>query len=170
MSISLITSSGGLNKVDKQTVQDWMVEGHSIMNGKIEGTVLDKSNWSATINAGESITIPVGYHNGDGSVSAGIQSLHRVTLGSMNTNQYQGPVVKTFSVSNLPGYQNFTADNFALSYAQVYGSGSWTRFTYSLSYDASTGIVTVNNTVATDASGGYFSFTGNVTVVCYYVD
>lgn len=37
---------------------------------KLEGTMVNKGTWNVTINPGDSVTIPEGYHNGRGKVSA----------------------------------------------------------------------------------------------------
>lgn len=105
---------------------------------------------------------------GDKVLKTGNIQLKRKVLGSLTTNEYFGPFSATFSVSDLPGYQHFTTDNFAFSYAKVSGRGQDTSFTYSLSYNPSTGVVTVKNTW-TSSQSSYINYTGTVTVVCYYL-
>lgn len=95
--------------------------------------------------------------------------LVRKTLGTLRTYQFQGPFTATFNVADLPGYKNFTTDNFALDSVVFEGKEEWTKFTYSFSYNPSSGKLTINNTVRTNANGGYHTCIGNVTVVCYYV-
>lgn len=95
--------------------------------------------------------------------------LVRKTLGTLRTYQFQGPFTATFNVADLPGYKNFTTDNFALDSVVFEGKDHWTKFTYSFSYNPSSGKLTINNTVNTNADGGYHTCIGNVTVVCYYV-
>lgn len=95
--------------------------------------------------------------------------LVRKTLGNLRTYQFQGPITATFNVADLPGYKNFTTDNFALNSVVFEGKDNWTKFTYSFSYNPSTGDLTIENTVNTDADGGYHHCIGDVKVVCYYV-
>lgn len=97
------------------------------------------------------------------------RKLNRKVLGDFTTNQFQGPKVATFDVTDIPGYRYLTVDNFALSYASVNGKDSYTKFVYSIEYSPDQGIVTVTNTVTTDADGGYHHFSGTVTCVCYYL-
>ena len=39
---------------------------------KITGAMVNRGNWGTTINPGESVTVPRGYHNGNGKVYGGI--------------------------------------------------------------------------------------------------
>lgn len=108
------------------------------------------------------------FYAGDKVLKTGNIQLKRKVLGSLTTNEYVGPFSATFSVSGLPGYQHFTNDNFAFSYAKVSGRGQNTSFEYSLSYNQSTGVVTVTNTW-TSSESAYINYIGTVTVVCYYI-
>ena len=111
------------------------------------------------------------FYSGDKTLKTGkmqLKQLKRKVLGNLSTNQFYGPFSATFSVKDLPGYQYFTTNNFAFSYATVSGRGQDTSFTYSLSYNASTGAVTVKNTW-TSSESAYINYTGTVTVVCYYL-
>lgn len=108
------------------------------------------------------------FYAGDKTIKTGNIQLKRKVLGSLTTNGYFGSFSATFSVSDLPGYQHFTTDNFAFSYAKVSGRGQDTSFTYSLSYNPSTGVVTVTNTW-TSSQSMYIEYVGTVTVVCYYL-
>lgn len=101
--------------------------------------------------------------------TAGGGKLVRKTLGNLRTYQYQGPITATFNVADLPGYKKFTTDNFALDLVTFEGRDKYTKFTYLLSYNSSSGDVTITNTVKTDADGGYQTCIGDVSVVCYYV-
>ena len=85
----------------------------------------------------------------------------------------------SFDVSNVPGYQNLTEDNFILGATCINTCrpGSEDRLSYislngynpTISYDKNTGIVTVNNNVGTwyvngDANGHYYENSGNITM------
>nr|DAT81658.1 MAG TPA: hypothetical protein [Caudoviricetes sp.] len=100
----------------------------------------------------------------------GGSKIMRKTLGKLRTYQFQGPTTATFNVSDLPGYKDFTTNNFALDPVVFEGKDAWTKFTYSFSYNPSSGDLTIKNTVNTDADGGYHHCIGDVSVVCYYID
>ncbi len=64
---NLVKISGGGNAEPKD-----VLSGKTFRNNKGQqtGAMIDRSAWKATINAGGSITIPAGYHDGSGRVSA----------------------------------------------------------------------------------------------------
>lgn len=136
-----------------------------------EGKMPNRGNWGTTIAPGGAVTVPAGYHNGSGQVAARAARLRRKVLGNFSTNQFEGPFSATFSVTDLPGWQNFTTDNFAFSYASVTANAQDqnTQFSYSLSYNANSGIVTVTNNYSY-SSTPYFQTSGTVTCVCYYAE
>lgn len=136
-----------------------------------EGKMPNRGSWGTTIAPGGAVTVPTGYHDGSGQVAARAARLRRKVLGSLKTNQYEGPFSATFSVTDLPGWQNFTTDNFAFSSAWVNANAQDqnTGFSYSLSYNPSSGIVTVTNNYSY-SSTPYFQTSGTVTCVCYYAE
>lgn len=136
-----------------------------------EGKMPNRGNWGTTIAPGGAVTVPAGYHNGSGQVAARAARLRRKVLGNFSTNQFEGPFSATFSVTDLPGWQNFTTENFAFSYASVNANAQDqnTGFSYSLSYNPSSGIVTVTNNYSF-SSTPYFQTSGTVTCVCYYAE
>lgn len=136
-----------------------------------EGKMPNRGNWGTTIAPGGAVTVPAGYHNGSGQVAVRAARLRRKVLGNFSTNRYEGPFSATFSVKDLPGWQNFTTDNFAFSSASVNANAQDqnTGFSYSLSYNPSSGIVTVTNDYSYSGSP-YFETSGTVTCVCYYAE
>ena len=136
-----------------------------------EGKMPNRGSWGTTIAPGGVVTVPTGYHNGNGQVAARAASLRRKVLGKLNTNRYEGPFSATFSVTDLPGWQNFTTDNFAFGSASVTANAQDqnTGFSYSLSYNPSSGIVTVTNNYSYSGTP-YFQTSGTVTCVCYYAE
>lgn len=136
-----------------------------------KGTMPNRGNWGTTIAPGGAVTVPAGYHNGSGQVAVRAARLRRKVLGNLNTNRYEGPFSATFSVTDLPGWQSFTTDNFAFSSASVTANAQEqnTGFSYSLSYNQSSGIVTVTNNYSY-SSTPYFQTYGTVTCVCYYAE
>lgn len=136
-----------------------------------EGKMPNRGSWGTTIAPGGAVTVPAGYHNGSGQVAVRAARLRRKVLGNFSTNRYEGPFSATFSVKDLPGWQNFTTDNFAFSSASVNANAQDqnTGFSYSLSYNSSSGIVTVTNDYSYSGSP-YFETSGTVTCVCYYAE
>lgn len=136
-----------------------------------EGKMPNRGNWGTTIAPGGAVTVPAGYHNGSGQVAVRAARLKRKVLGNFHTDRYEGPFSATFSVTDLPGWQSFTADNFAFSSASVTANAQDqnTGFSYSLSYNPSSGIVTVTNNYSY-SSTPYFQTSGTVTCVCYYAE
>ena len=136
-----------------------------------EGKMPNRGNWGTTIAPGGAVTVPAGYHNGSGQVAVRAARLKRKVLGNFHTDRYEGPFSAAFSVTDLPGWQSFTADNFAFSSASVTANAQDqnTEFSYSLSYNPSSGIVTVTNNYSY-SSTPYFQTSGTVTCVCYYAE
>lgn len=137
----------------------------------VGGSMPNKGSWGATLSPGGVATVPSGFHDGNGQVTAMAAKLRRKVLGTLNTNRYEGPFSATFSVTDLPGWKNFTTDNFAFSSASVTANAQDqnTGFSYSLSYNPNTGIVTVTNNYSY-SSTPYFQTSGTVTCVCYYAE
>lgn len=136
-----------------------------------EGKMPNRGGWGTTIAPGGAVTVPTGYHDGSGQVTVRAAKLRRKVLGTLNTNRYEGPFSTTFSVTDLPGYQSFTTENFAFSDASVTANAQEqnTGFSYSLSYNPRSGIVTVTNNYSFSATP-YFQVYGSVTCVCYYAE
>ena len=58
-----ISAAGGLSVADKETVREWMVEGHEILRGRVAGSI--PARGAATITPGTtSQTIPAGVPEG----------------------------------------------------------------------------------------------------------
>ncbi len=94
-----------------------------------EGTMANNGAWSTTVNAGSSVTIPAGYHNGSGKVTAssglyGSPSMKTATNGNQQsasitaTTSFSGKVV---TVSGF-GYSNNHGNSITL---QILVNGSW---------------------------------------------
>ena len=152
---------------DVLTGKKYYAGGKTIRQGKMP----NRGNWGTTIAPGGAVTVPAGYHNGSGRVDVRAARLKRKVLGNFHTDRYEGPFSATFSVTDLPGWKSFTADNFAFSSASVTANAQDqnTGFSYSLSYNPSSGIVTVTNNYSYSGSP-YFQTSGTVTCVCYYAE
>ncbi|MGM9834595.1 MAG: hypothetical protein ACI31M_02295, partial [Bacilli bacterium] len=124
----------------------------------ITGTMADNGAVTSTLNAGGSYTIPAGYHNGSGKVTAkssedGTKLYNLGTYTSTSTSSSA-----TFDLSTVTtDYANYTASDFILELTSLTGGGSLNGATYdqyiipnqpTKSYDASTGVLNV--------SGAYF--------------
>ena len=106
----------------------------------------DNGAWSTTISAGSSVTIPEGYHNGKGTVTAGKGTFHRVDCGTLNTQTSNTMNLK----SKLPGvYNKITVENIFCEAGYVYLATNDPddrvdyKVTFSKSYNPSTGILSV---------------------------
>ena len=133
----------------------------------LTGTMANRG--SLTFNPSSSTTqsLPMGYYSGGtlstvNAYNAGFnaKTLHRVSIGSGDNG--------TYSATSIPGYESLTADNFAFVVTSYSGSGSmtgnWdshnagggagtsTSGTPSISYNSSTGIVTMSG-LSTSSSG-----------------
>lgn len=160
------TGTGGLTAAEKDTVKNWMVSGHSVQ--KVSGTVPDNGAVSLSVNPGESVTVPAGYHNGSGTVTAGRGKVTRKYLGQIHRNGYADNTrTTTASVTDLPGWQNFTRDNFALDFVKAgWNSSDGEPGLTSISYNNSTGVVTAT---FTRIPGGYDSCVLYLNLYVYYV-
>lgn len=111
------------------------------------GTMTNRGAWSVSVGQGESVTIPQGYHNGSGKVSAKTQKT--VFLGYAGTSSNAWGMLTYNVKTNYPSlYSKMTRANF---YAVPYrwegsSTGSATSNQGSsgdnISYNPSTGILT----------------------------
>lgn len=121
----------------------------SSSNGlKFGGTMTNRGAWNSSVNPGGSVTIPAGYHNGSGKVYGG-RGYSSVYLGQ------QTSYWSSFSYnvkSNYPSiYSKLSRSNFyAVPYKYSANTGPNGGYSNSgdcgdfISYNASTGVVTMN--------------------------
>lgn len=84
---------------------------------------------------------------------------------------YSGTVTKTFNLSSYNGYKNFTSDNLCIESVSIDAKDEETWFSFSKSYNASTGVATFTSKFEkTNANGGYHKCTFVVNFVLYYID
>ena len=96
------------------------------------------------------------------------KTLHRVSLGSGSNG--------TYSATSIPGYQSMTVDNFAfvvtsaLANSYSHKQGEWVGITSypKLSYDSSTGTVTVAGCYVEATPSCYILSKVSGTVYCFY--
>lgn len=107
----------------------------------------NNGDWSTTINPGESVTIPKGYHNGEGKVSANNGgTFHRIDCGTLST---QGPNTMNLKTKLPSMYNKITVENIFCEAGYVYLATNDPdnrvdyNVTFSKSYNPSTGILTV---------------------------
>ena len=132
MGVALLSAASGLNKADQQTVKDWMVEGHSIMNGKVVGTVPNNGATNLSVPIGSSVAIPVGYYDGNGEAIGGnLKDTTVTTSGGSGTVTLWGDGYYRYSL-NISA--NKTADNTIVVTARTVFSdstgdaGSYTKY------------------------------------------
>ena len=115
------------------------------------GTMTNRGTWSTTINPGASVTIPAGYHNGYGRVTANNGgTFHRIDCGEVSTRAATNTMdLKT----KLPSmYNKITVDNIFCEsvIARLETNYPDNRVGYSVNfsktYDPSTGILSVPQT------------------------
>lgn len=109
-------------------------------NGPQTGTMTNNGAVSQTLGAGESYTIPEGYHNGSGVVTAkSVTKLSQVAF-----TRSSDPSICTADISSLySDYQNITIDNIV---CQLYSTsvGSVIQLsTFTYTYDSLTGVITI---------------------------
>ena len=96
----------------------------SNLGKELLGTMKNNGAVTATIAPGETYTIPEGYHNGEGTVTAtkDTSTYNIVELGTISTsiNDY----TRTFSAANISGYENMTEDNFIVEITGFNFSGA----------------------------------------------
>lgn len=100
--------------------------------------------------------------------SAGSNELKRATLGEIVYGPNAVTSTYTLSATEIPGYRNFTLDNFAFTRADANGYGDYHDIYWELTnYDPATGTITIKKTV--NNVGSTNRYFGSVTVVCYFV-
>lgn len=133
--------SAGVQPTGNATVSD-VLEGKTFSNASgvgLEGTMPDIGAVVETIEPGETYTIPEGYHDGNGTVTANNNTSEAVKIGDGPGQRY------TANVSTLiDDWQNATASNFIVQANSVTVSGSGARsLAPSVTYDNTTGNLTV---------------------------
>lgn len=85
---------------------------------KQTGTMTNRGAWTATIDPGESVTIPIGFHNGKGKVTAnsggypGLPSGYKYVTGSKTITEVNA------SATTFPMSITFSGGGFQTPYAQ----------------------------------------------------
>ena len=88
----------------------------------LKGTMTNMGSWGTTINPGGNVTIPAGYHNGSGKVSANKNSLVPTTV--VSTSGGNGVELTTNSKLVAVGALGFDWDH-PQAQIQLYFDGSW---------------------------------------------
>lgn len=139
----------------------------------VTGSMPDNGAVSATVAPGASYTIPEGYHNGSGTVTAGSQSIKVVTV-AINLNSHAARTVDI--KSQLPAvYSRLTSSNFYFSSITMESTAGTAESNHNVltpNYNPSTGILSlpVDYYKIRDSDGwqGHFYYAYNV--VCIYVE
>ena len=93
------------------------------------------------------------------------KKLQRVTIGTCYRHSYVDNKTFTFSATSVPNYQKLTDENFAMHVTEFYSKSDVGSQACTLTYDASTGTVTV----ALGTEYGYSNAGCTVIIYCYYV-
>ena len=142
---------------------------------KISG-VSNRGAWTSTPTSSGKVTVPKGYHNGSGYVDTSkVYSAGQTAGSSGKSNVVNLGTGTSFNVSSYSGYKNFTASNFIISIVKTSTSASTTdadayngaaniQVQPTISYNSSTGNVTVNNV---SASGSFKTWgsTGHIVTI-----
>lgn len=139
----------GINTDDATAVSADILSGKTayVKNSKINGTMPNQGNWGTSLNAGGSVIIPAGYHNGSGRVNG--NSLANQTSGTATANDiksgktawvngsritgnYNAPIINTknINISNNTSdtiwisYQSTNMNDFDTTYLNAYESDS----------------------------------------------
>ncbi len=138
---------GQLDSINSQLAQTNATAAHILKDYKaysggklLVGTMTNNGEVSASLNAGQSYTIPAGYHNGNGKVTA--NSLASQTQGTANANNISSGKIAWVNGKKITG--NGTDVNKA--YNQGYNEGK----------ESST--ITILNNVSAILSNGYAYF------------
>ena len=132
------------------------------------GTMTNNGAVDLNVGPGAFVMVPEGYHNGEGKVTAGSNTLKRVYLGSFDRTSFNGGRNYDYSAKSIPNYQSLTVNNFAAHVTSFYAKGGCDdvgRQSCTLTYNASTGNVHVM--IGGDYGYNYAGCAGNV--YCYYV-
>ena len=120
----------------------------------VTGTMTNNGSVSVTLEEGESYTIPEGYHDGTGTVTAEeveAKPLRRKKLGTGSNGKYYA--------NKIPNYRNLTAKNFCFMPHELYG-----QFIYQHPYENITGDVKFTKECSSEPTLSYNAETGLVTI------
>lgn len=135
-----VLSGGGTAPTGDATAAD-VLTGKTFSNAQnvgISGTMPNRGAVSASIEAGNSYTIPEGYHNGSGTVTAtGVhiatksgfhvpESITPTAINTIDISSGSGTFPKGTSVLNVDGYDQV---QFNVDQAGMYGSNDLVNFT-----------------------------------------
>lgn len=83
-------------------------------SGKMTGTMINRGMVSATINPGGSYTIPAGYHNGSGTVTANNANLQTKTATVKPSANYSGTNTNNATINPDSGYVGMSQVNISV--------------------------------------------------------
>ncbi len=121
----------------------------------------DNGAWSTTISAGSTVTIPEGYHNGKGTVTANKGTLHRKDWQTNTSGNISINVISTFGIPKAIA-QTLSANNFNIRierFSWYQGWGENTVAKYNVSYDPASCILTGSFVLSVDRTSYYQNIT-----------
>ena len=122
--------------------------------------MIDRSAWKATINAGGSITIPAGYHNVSGKVSANNGS--NPTIKYKNRSSTNGATSLTYTFDSYGKYRVYATAHAEVhngNQVEFYTNGSISSIHYSNMWSKGGGTY---GGIGEDASGTTLIFLGDI--------
>lgn len=112
----------GTLKLTGNAPANYVLEGRTFYSTdpktKQTGTMASRGAWTATIDPGESVTIPIGYHNGQGKVTAkaggypGLPSGYKYVTGSKTMKEVNA------AATIFPMSATFSGGTFTPAYAE----------------------------------------------------
>lgn len=93
---------------------------HDKSGASITGSMTNRGAVSATINPGGSYTIPAGYHNGSGTVTANNASLQTKTQNVKPSANWSGQNTNTASITPDSGYAGMSQVNVSVPMLRDY--------------------------------------------------
>ena len=143
-------SSGG--NAGDAIESDILIGKTAYSGGKLlTGTMPNRGAVNETITAGQSYTIPEGYHNGNGTVTANGGGAKMIYIGDYTSNKRQSINITT----KYADYQSLTNQNFILKVVDVRVAAYWdfqkdeyidspSGGNLAVSYNPSSGVVSIN--------------------------
>lgn len=178
--MALMSSGGGLSdgKLELATAApEDVLSGKMFYSGNKNlkiGTMYNRGSWEATVKLGNSVTIPAGYHNGFGRVSADVSStvteyIHVYTNSTGNTDASLRMVYYHNNVQSDSVTIYFTSTRSFHFLNTIYSGQRWT-----VSSSAITGRASVSGSNMIVQDSGFNSstwvFTSSQNFVVYRID
>lgn len=95
------------------------------------GTMPNRENWSASLEPGGSVTVPQGYHGGDGTVSVrGINNndiLSRIKHATTTSRYVSNPNIYIIGIENIAGVNDAYFDFLTFYLSKDHHTATWSK-------------------------------------------